>query len=181
MAVPQMPFTWLTTNTWEPPELSVQNPPALQLPARAHDTELIWAYPPWLRATLPGTSMAVPQVPFTLLTTNACGMPELSSSTPPALHLPGEAHDTERVVVKGKFGLSLAVPGTCSAVPHVPPGTAWAAAARRGPAAAPPAALATPAAGPSSTTAAPATTTVRRIRSRIATPHVPDRYCWRLG
>src|SRR6516162_9341185 len=98
--------------------------------------------------------MAVPQVPFTLLTTNACALPELSSSTPPALHLPGEAHDTEEVDAKGKFGLSLAVPGTCSAVPQVPPGTA----------------SAIPTARPSNTTAAPATSATRLIRPRIATP-----------
>src|SRR5438552_754233 len=33
-----------------------------QLPTEAHDIELIWEYPPWLRAARPGTSCAVCQV-----------------------------------------------------------------------------------------------------------------------
>ena len=44
---------------------------ALQLPAEVHDTEVREALPPWLRAAVPGTSFALPQVPFTSLTTNA--------------------------------------------------------------------------------------------------------------
>ena len=48
----------------------VYHPPALQLPADAHDTEVTLAFPPVLRAAVPGTSLAVPQVPFTSLTTN---------------------------------------------------------------------------------------------------------------
>ncbi len=45
---------------------------ALQLPAEAHDTEVVWAKMPRLRAARPGTSSAVPQVPFVSVTTNAC-------------------------------------------------------------------------------------------------------------
>ena len=71
-----MPFTSLTTNTCKVPWASRQYPPALQLPADAHDTELTTAYPPAFRAAVPGTSTAVCQVPFTWLTTNAC-LPEL--------------------------------------------------------------------------------------------------------
>ena len=52
------------------------SPPALQLPADAHDNEVISTNPPWLRAAVPGTSIALPQVPLTWLTTNAC-RPEL--------------------------------------------------------------------------------------------------------
>jgi hypothetical protein len=48
----------------------VKYPPALQLPAEAHDTELTIAWPPWLTAARPGISSAVPQVPFTWLITN---------------------------------------------------------------------------------------------------------------
>ena len=39
------------------------DPPALQLPAEAHDTDKASADPPWSRAAVPGTSRAVPQVP----------------------------------------------------------------------------------------------------------------------
>jgi hypothetical protein len=67
MAVCQVPLTWLTTNAWDPP--------ALQLPAEAHDTEVMAAVP---RAAVPGTSMAVCQVPLTWLTTNAWMLWELS-------------------------------------------------------------------------------------------------------
>ena len=61
----------LTTSAWELPVLSVYQPPAPQLPAGAHDTEAISAFPPWLRAAVPGTSSAVPQAPLVSLTTNA--------------------------------------------------------------------------------------------------------------
>jgi hypothetical protein len=48
------------------------------LPAEAHDTDKARAPPRWLRAAVPGTSMAACQVPFTSLATNACSFPELS-------------------------------------------------------------------------------------------------------
>jgi hypothetical protein len=54
-AWPQVPPTWLTTGAG--------SPPALQLPAEAHDTDLILALPPALSAAVPGTSFAFPQVP----------------------------------------------------------------------------------------------------------------------
>ena len=68
----------VTTNaSW--PELSLYSPPALQVPAGEHDTELTTARWLWLRAAVPGTSLALPQVPCTWLTTNACECrPELS-------------------------------------------------------------------------------------------------------
>ena len=72
-------------------------PPALQLPAEAHDTDwTVREFPPGLRAAVPGTSMAVCQVPFTSLTTKRhAASDELSVYDPPALQLPAEAHDTE--------------------------------------------------------------------------------------
>ncbi len=39
--------------------------------AEGHDTEVTAALPPWLRAAVPGTSLAVCQVPWAWLTTNA--------------------------------------------------------------------------------------------------------------
>src|SRR5215469_11725502 len=68
------------------------------------------------------------------------------------------------------------VPGTSMAVPHLPPDTARAPAARGVAATAPPVALTTPTTGSSSTTPAPATTTARRIRSRIANPQAWPRH-----
>ena len=53
-------------------------PPALQLPAGAHNSELREALPPVLSVAVPGTSFAVRQVPLTWLTTNACPWLELS-------------------------------------------------------------------------------------------------------
>ncbi len=78
MALRQVPFTWLTTNAWPLQELSTYCPPALQLPADAHDTEMTDASPCTLRAAVPGTSMAVRQVPFTWLSTNTWVCPEPS-------------------------------------------------------------------------------------------------------
>src|SRR5215471_13578569 len=95
LAVCQVPFTSPATNACLFPELSVYHPPAAQLPAEAHDTEYTCAAAPWLRAAVPGTSMAACQVPFTSLATNAWKCPELSMYHPPAAQLPAEAHDTE--------------------------------------------------------------------------------------
>jgi hypothetical protein len=53
-------------------------PPALQLPADPHDTELTCAFPPALSAAVPGTSAAACQVPATSLATNACSWPDVS-------------------------------------------------------------------------------------------------------
>ncbi len=49
----------------------MQDPPAAQPPAGAHDTETTPADPPEFRAAVPGTSIAVPQRPFRWLATNA--------------------------------------------------------------------------------------------------------------
>ena len=46
-------------------------PPAPQLAAVAHDTDRVSALPSVLSLAVPGTSMAVCQVPFTSLATNA--------------------------------------------------------------------------------------------------------------
>ena len=53
------------------PELSSYSPPAVQLPGEVHDTELTCANPVWLSAAVPGTSLAVPQVPPVWVITNA--------------------------------------------------------------------------------------------------------------
>jgi len=71
-ALCQVPFTSLTTNGSESDELPRYHPPALQLPAEAHDTELTCTLSPKLRAAVPGISMALCQVPFTSLTTISC-------------------------------------------------------------------------------------------------------------
>src|SRR5215469_18428 len=60
---------WLITNAPLPPK-----PPAVQLLAGGHDTEL--TYSPMVR---PRIWIASPQVPFTWLTTNAWSYPEESS------------------------------------------------------------------------------------------------------
>src|SRR5437867_728555 len=91
----------------------------LQLPAAAHDTAVTWApgpsaSAPWLRAAVPGTSSALPQMPCTWVTTNACSRRDLSLYTPPALQLPGDAHDTELTELPSRprapAGIALALP-----------------------------------------------------------------------
>src|SRR4051812_47320363 len=91
-ALPQVPFTWFTTNACCP-ELSLYQPPALQFPAEAQDIDSTPAFP-LFKAAVPGTSTALPQVPFTWFTTNAC-CPKPFLYQPPALQLPAEAHDTD--------------------------------------------------------------------------------------
>src|SRR5215469_3958182 len=115
MALPQVPRTWLTTNACALGELSSYGPPALQLPAEAHDTEKISATPPLLRAARPGTCLALPQVPCTSLTTNAVSIlegPVPFWYHPPALQLPAEAHDTESISPIPPCSRA-ARPGTC--------------------------------------------------------------------
>src|SRR6266851_1528696 len=92
---------------------------ALQLPAGAHDIALIAASPPWLRAVMPGTSMAVRQIPFTSLTTNGWESDPLPMYHPPALQLPAEAHDTELTPTLSPK-LRAAVPGISMASCQVP-------------------------------------------------------------
>lgn len=66
-----VPLTWLTVNASVAGVPFVYSPPALQLPADAHDTELTSAYLPALRLAVPGTSFAAPQVPLVSVSTNA--------------------------------------------------------------------------------------------------------------
>src|SRR5215472_4965162 len=73
IAVPQWPFTWLTTNA------ALSAPPAVQFPADPHDTD----------STMPGTLIAEAQVPFTSLPTHAA-MPVLPPQYPPALQFPAD-------------------------------------------------------------------------------------------
>src|SRR5215831_19266779 len=63
MAFLQVPPLWLVTNAWKLSEPSRYRPPTVQLPAAAHDTEVMRASPSRFRAAVPGTSMAFPQVP----------------------------------------------------------------------------------------------------------------------
>ena len=95
--------------------LVVYEPPALQLPAEAQDTELTVAYPPPLRAAVPGTSSAVPQVPPVSLTTKAwtVAMPStvLDAYWPPALQFPAAPHDTESILADPP-ALRAPMPGT---------------------------------------------------------------------
>src|SRR6516225_3769302 len=118
MAVCQVPLVLVTTNTWKWPALSLYWPSALQFPAERHDTEvtaapLTPAPPPWLRAPLPGTSLAVAQVPPVWVTANASWRKLAPPAVyhPPALQLPADAHDTE-VTLAFPPALSAAVPGT---------------------------------------------------------------------
>src|SRR5262249_35095569 len=84
----------LATEGWEGRAPSLYAPPALQFRAEAHDPEGTDALPPRFRAPVPGSSAALPQMPFTSLATNACLWPEPSVYDPPALQFRAEAHDT---------------------------------------------------------------------------------------
>src|SRR5689334_8478813 len=130
MAACQMPFTAVATNARPSPEL-MELPPAAPLPATAHDTHMTAAAPPWLRAAVPGSSLAVPQVPFRSPATNACSRPEPSAYPPPAAQLPADAHDTELATAPPP-ALRAAVPGTSCAVPQVPSKTTAPASAAAG-------------------------------------------------
>jgi hypothetical protein len=68
------------------------------VPGAAQDTELTTASPAWLRAPVPRTSWAVPQVPPAWLTTRASVAGVLLVYSPPAVQLPAAAHDTEVIV-----------------------------------------------------------------------------------
>jgi hypothetical protein len=71
----------------------LKSPPALQLPAEAHEIESISAEPPGFRAAVPGTSSAFPQVPLLSSTTKAWSLSESSEYHPPALQLPADGHE----------------------------------------------------------------------------------------
>src|SRR5215469_10450074 len=98
----------------------MNQPPAAQFPADAHDTERTSASPPTLRATEPGTGWAVPHKPPASSTTNACIWPEGSAYQPPAAQFPADAHDTERIS-ENSPALRADEPGTRCTVPHEPP------------------------------------------------------------
>ncbi len=67
----------------------------------------------------PGTAIAVPHLPFTSLTTNACRARVPFVAYPPAAQLPAEAHDTEWTsAYPPRF--SDPKPGTSIAVRQVP-------------------------------------------------------------
>jgi hypothetical protein len=68
---------------------------------------------------MPGTLIAVSQVPLTSLTTNTPSGPRLCANGPPALQLPGELQDTDSVSVPPPVP-SGAVPGIWMAVPQWP-------------------------------------------------------------
>ena len=119
IAAPHLPFFSVTTNAWMRNDLSVYDPPALQLPVDAHETEVTHAAPPLFRAWLPGTTAAAPHVPLFSLTTNACSRLEPSAYDPPALHWPAAAHDTDPIFADPPL-FRAAVPGTWIAVPHRP-------------------------------------------------------------
>src|SRR5215469_10012949 len=64
MALFHRPFFWVTTKGQMWPGPSVYDPAALQLPAEAHDTDVMKASWPALSVPVPGTCSAVRQVPF---------------------------------------------------------------------------------------------------------------------
>src|SRR5271170_4704685 len=90
-------------------------PPVTQLPGDPHDTDTA-AFR--ALAAVPGTEIALPQVPFFSLTTSGpkaasvLALPEY----PAAAQLPAEAHETDAKVVVPK----AADPGTWIAVPQEP-------------------------------------------------------------
>src|SRR5579863_4655310 len=127
MALCQVPFTWLATNPsngpWAPPSTLISyDPPALQLPAEAQDTELTLALPIVFSATLPGTSENLPHLPWTSLITIAWRLPPLSVNQPPALQLPAEAQDSELIPAPAPAKLKV-MPTITDSLPQVPP--AW--------------------------------------------------------
>src|SRR5258708_873509 len=92
IAICQWPLAWLTTNGLDVNEASSTPPPALQLPAEAHDTD---ATPASTTLPRPRTLLALPQVPFRSLTTNACAPPATSRKAPPAVQSPSEGHEID--------------------------------------------------------------------------------------
>ena len=127
-ALPHVPAASSTTNAWWP-ELSLYVPAAAQLPADAHESEVTEASPPTLSEAVPGTFLALPQVPAVSSTTNAWVRPELSSYDPPAAQLPAD-HAGERADVaevrRGEQG-PRGAPGTVTLprpwMPRAPPTT----------------------------------------------------------
>src|SRR5947209_2775006 len=94
-------------------------PPAAQSPAAAHDTDNTPAWPPLLRAAVPGTSIGSPQTPVVSPTTNAWLLRQPSLCAPPAAPSPAAPHATE--ITPGRPPLlRAAVPGTSTALPQTP-------------------------------------------------------------
>ena len=87
-------------------------PPAAQVPAPAHDTDRVSALPPWLRAAVPGTSCAGPQVPFT----NAVSCAAAGTCSAGGFYFDGSGHRQAFVVteVNGTWGTAQEVPGTAA-------------------------------------------------------------------
>src|SRR5260370_40752476 len=98
--------------------LATQLPPALRRAAEAHDTEAIPADPPWLRAAVPGTSMAVPQVPLTWLTTNACSRREQVGRASPGVRVPIAGRAAASIRKEQHRGRARGA-GACMTVPPV--------------------------------------------------------------
>src|SRR5215469_15007929 len=120
IAVPQVPLTSLTTNALTEPRLCENWPLALQLPGVAQDTDPVSAPPPEPGCLVPGTWMAVPQVPLVSVTTNAWSWKDRSVYAPPALQKPAELQDIVKVLENLPW-FSAPRPGTGMALPHVPP------------------------------------------------------------
>lgn len=77
-ALRHLPCTWLATNSWVCRHRSRYCPAAAQLPASAHDTYSIAAFPPVFSAAVAGTGVAAPRLPFCSVTANAWSWPELA-------------------------------------------------------------------------------------------------------
>src|SRR5258706_399881 len=71
---------------------------------------------------MPATGSAVPHLPLTSSTTNACSWPARSGYVPPAAQLPGAAHATEgtAAIPSTRPAFKDAKPGTGRAVPQIP-------------------------------------------------------------
>lgn len=71
----QVPPVSAATNAWVCRVPSMYQPPATQVPAAAHDTDVTLAWLPWSSAAVPGTSIAWCQVPPVSEATNAWRRP----------------------------------------------------------------------------------------------------------
>src|SRR5205814_9965079 len=99
--------------------LSSYPPPAAQLPAVAHATAVaVAASLPPLMAGMPGTSRALPQVPFTSDTTSAWLGRRPALNCPAAVQLPAARHDIAPSREKPLVPVSAASPGTSRGAPQ---------------------------------------------------------------
>src|ERR1700735_37085 len=99
--------------------MAVYDPPALHVVGEPHDTEVVPADAPTLRAPVPGTSSAACQMPLLSLTTNAWVKPEPSGYDPPALQASAATHDSELTCASPRL-LRGPVPGTSLAMRQIP-------------------------------------------------------------